>query len=128
MLELYVLNDHGEPVQEPDHMKWAQWLEQAKRLVAVTKIGCYTISTVFLGADHNFGCGRPLLWETCVFGGEHDGEMERYSTLDDAKKGHDAMVGKLTREQLPRVPYRERRIVDDFETIRKHMGEIAKRK
>jgi hypothetical protein len=43
---------------------------------------------VFLGTDHSFGDGPPLLWETMIFGGKHDEFQERYSNLADAKAGH----------------------------------------
>jgi hypothetical protein len=46
------------------------------------------VSTVFLGIDHNFGNGPPLLFETMVFGGEYDGYCKRYSTWEEAEGGH----------------------------------------
>jgi hypothetical protein len=52
------------------------------------------ISTVFLGLDHNFGQGPPLLFESMVFGGEDDGEMVRYSTWEEAETGHKLLVEK----------------------------------
>jgi hypothetical protein len=99
----YILDAEGNPQPEPDPIKWAKWCGKAERHVAITEIGHTTISTVFLGLDHNWGEGPPLLWETLVFGGKFDGEMERWSTLEDAKNGHNAMVGKVTRDALPRV-------------------------
>jgi hypothetical protein len=36
--------------------------------------------------------GPPLIFETMVFGGSKDGEMDRYSTKEEAEKGHEAMV------------------------------------
>ena len=54
-----------------------------------------TVSTVFLGIDHNFGEGKPLLFETMVFGGKLDEETERYSTWEEAVEGHNHMVEKV---------------------------------
>jgi hypothetical protein len=53
----------------------------------------YRISTVFLGLDHSFSEDEePLLFETLVFDGELEGEMERYSTWDEAVEGHAKMI------------------------------------
>jgi len=64
-------------------MDWARWMEAeaAARTVARTDIDeGVRVSTVFLGIDHSFGRGGPVLFETMVFGGEYDQEMERYRT------------------------------------------------
>lgn len=45
----YTLDENGNPVVEPDLMKWAQWMETAQRHVADETIGEARISTVFLG-------------------------------------------------------------------------------
>jgi hypothetical protein len=45
-----------------------------------------SVSTVFLGIDHGFRCDRglPVLWETMIFGGPHDGYQNRYTSRTDA--------------------------------------------
>ncbi len=63
--------------------------------VAATRVGDARISTVFLGMDHSWGGGPPLLFETLVFGGPLDDEMERYSTWEQAEAGHEAMVARV---------------------------------
>lgn len=50
--------------------------------------GSVTVSTVWLGLDHQYGDGPPLIFETMIFGGEHDGYQERYSTKEQALAGH----------------------------------------
>ena len=50
------------------------------------------VSTVFLGLDHNYFGGRPILFETMIFGGNRDQYQERYHTWDEAKIGHDYAV------------------------------------
>ena len=53
------------------------------------------VSTVFLGLDHQWGEGPPLLFETLVF---HDGdgqECTRYATWHAAEQGHAAMVDAM---------------------------------
>ena len=52
------------------------------------------VSTVFLGMDHSWGNGPPLIFETMIFGGKHDMDQERYSTYSEAKRGHLAMCRK----------------------------------
>jgi hypothetical protein len=43
---------------------------------------------VFLGLDHAWDSDIPVLWETMIFGGEHDQYQERYTSYEDALKGH----------------------------------------
>jgi hypothetical protein len=67
------------------------------RRVAETVLGPSTISTVFLCLDHAipFESGpddAPLLFETQVFGGVLDAQIERYASWDEALAGHAAMV------------------------------------
>ena len=56
-----------------------------------------TVSTVWLGMDHSFGDGPPLIFETMVFGGELDQECDRYTTEEQAQQGHAAMVARVQR-------------------------------
>lgn len=97
-----------------DVLEWTRWFEGTDRLVKRDKVRCNTtllkrvlvflglsthheveVSTVFLGTDHSFGVGPPLLFETLVFGGDLDGEMGRYTTWDEAWKGHQTMVSRV---------------------------------
>lgn len=74
--------------------QWAAAFDE-DRSVAKDKVGKVSISTVFLGLCHQFGDGPPLIFETLVFGGELDGEMDRYSTEAKALEGHKAMVARV---------------------------------
>ena len=69
----------------------------ADRTVERTKLNDEVeVSTVFLGMDHNFGGkGNPVLWETLVFGGPLDGEMDRYTSKQEAIAGHKRMVERV---------------------------------
>lgn len=92
----YILDQNGNPVSEPDIFKWGKWFEKVERYVGDTEINGIRVSTVFLGLDHDFGQrSSPVLWETMVFGGILDGEMERYTSLESAKHGHEEMVKKV---------------------------------
>lgn len=89
----YVLK--GKEAVPADTMEWARWYEKADRRVDRTEVGNVTVSTVFLGLNHQFGDGPPLIFETLVFGGELDQEMDRYSTWDEAEAGHKAMIQRV---------------------------------
>ena len=92
----YILDEKGTPVAEPDFEKWAQWFEKAERHVGNETIGNSKISTVFLGLDHAFGGGAPVLWETMVFGGKLDQEQDRCSgSREQAEAMHARMVEKV---------------------------------
>jgi hypothetical protein len=53
------------------------------------------VSTVWLGMDHQFGDGPPLIFETMVFGGPLDDYQWRYVTEAEAIAGHDQVVAKV---------------------------------
>jgi len=55
------------------------------------------VSTVFLGLDHGWGDGPPILFETMIFGGPHDQRQWRYSTIEEAREGHKAAVRLASR-------------------------------
>ena len=87
----YILDAEGEPKEVYDLIAWAKWFETAgsQRQFASTQVSeDVRVSTVFLGLDHAFGSSPPILWETMIFGGEHDGYEDRYSTKTEAEAGH----------------------------------------
>ena len=67
------------------------------RQVAHTRVGDLGwVSTIFLRLDHSFTEeGPPILFETLVFGGPLDGDMERYCTEEEALAGHCRMVERV---------------------------------
>jgi len=91
MMGYYIL-DGKEPVEIFDVMTWAVQIGMTDRIVKQTTLGQTRVSTVFLGIDYQFGEGPPLLFETMVFGGEHNGDQWRYSTWDEAETGHETAV------------------------------------
>lgn len=51
--------------------------------------GDIIVSTVFLSLDHGGPFDTvPILFETMIFGGKHDSRQWRYSTYEEAEKGH----------------------------------------
>ena len=87
MSDKYILNDKI-PVPVHDLLEWAEWMETADRRVNFDMVGDTKISTVFLGLDRSFGGNRPVLFETMIFGGPHDGYQERCSTWEEAEIEH----------------------------------------
>jgi len=95
MTDEYILR--GKVAVPAELLEWAKWFETADMRVAKTTLKDGTwVSTVFLGIDHNFGGGQPLLFETMVFSEKGMGELDldRYSTWEEAEKGHKKMVKK----------------------------------
>lgn len=88
MSEKYILDEQGNPVVEHDLIKWAKWFEVADFHVADDTVDDARVSTVFIGFN-KFGEGAPILFETMIFGGTHDGYQECYTNRVAALAGHD---------------------------------------
>jgi hypothetical protein len=121
----WILDARGIAVPERDPKKWAEWMyAENNRLVARTETCHCTVSTVFLGIDHNFMGKLPVLFETMVFQGEmsqHEGDERpvpvdfeggnsdwvasalwgsnrRYSLKADAVLGHQEVVADIEKQ------------------------------
>jgi hypothetical protein len=90
----YILQDGK--VREADFPAWAAWAytRLPDRLIRHTVIeNNVSVDTVFLAFNQGcIGDGPPLLFETFVQGGPLSGKNVRYTTMDAAVAGHDAMV------------------------------------
>lgn len=81
-------------------ISFEEWLRTAedKRVALNALPNGLRISTVWLGLDHRFGLGPPLIFETMVFDpkrqGNHDLDCARYSTEEEAIQGHKEMCNK----------------------------------
>jgi hypothetical protein len=80
---------------------WGQFMEQpnARRVKWDAMLGGVSVSTVFLGLDHAYGGGKPMLFETMVFGGEFDQLQERCSTYVEAEIQHAIVRKRVWRSQ-----------------------------
>lgn len=95
MINHYILNDQKEIVEVP-LMEWVEWIEHTdKRFLKSSKVGEIKVSSIFLGLDYSFGGKEPLYFETMIFGGKREGEIERYSTYDETMKRHEEIVKEL---------------------------------
>lgn len=71
------------------------------------------VSTVWLGVDHNFGFNRgpPIIFETMVFKNKFelsDYAGRRYSTEEEALRGHEQLVAEWT-ARMPRISRRRKK-------------------
>lgn len=85
-------------------LTWAKWMQEdhSKKILKKTIILCGQVSTIFLGIDHSFlPDSEPILFESMVFGGVHDGKICRYSTWDEAMFGHDKLVSESLMDNSP---------------------------
>lgn len=82
--------DGKKAVPITDARDWASAYDRKNRMVAQTELGEYWVSTVFLGLNHQFGDGPPLIFETMVFPQDSYSELrcDRYSTWKQAEAGH----------------------------------------
>jgi hypothetical protein len=68
------------------------------RRVGLTKLATpdgteISVSTVWFGADHAGTKGAPpLIYESLISGGHGDGRTDRYTTLQEAQKGHSDLL------------------------------------
>lgn len=92
----YILVDR-QPVQVDDYMEFIYWRMQneASMRVEYTYCGPYEVSTVFLGLAHGYHNGRPVVFETLVFGPTGPDYGSRYCTWDEAVAGHARFVSTL---------------------------------
>ena len=92
------MSEHYDRKGNPISMdEWATRLSQEKRIAETTLPDGKLVSTVWLGLNHRFGEGPPLIFETMVFASKEDFadlECERYTTEEEAIVGHQRIVEK----------------------------------
>lgn len=117
MTTRHVLNAAGDPVPEPDLMAWGRWLggSAAARRVAQTVVGAATVSTVFLGLDHNFmRSGPPLLYETTAVMGLIRAWSEDWSP--------DSPVKPVLADAMEDAGYADRDVLDRLRWVKVYNG------
>jgi hypothetical protein len=78
-----------------DHLRWELETPHEQKVVGKDFIKGVEVSTVFLAHNHNFRGGPPLVFETMIFGGGLDHYQARYSTWEEAEKGHAEAVARV---------------------------------
>ena len=98
-MDMYVLDDDNRtPVRCDDIKVWGRWFgeNREKKIVKQDDVLGSRVSTVFLGLNHEWVFNLPpLLFETMIFGGEHDLYCERCTTWDQAVIQHKRAVEML---------------------------------
>ena len=95
-MNCYKLDEQNNPVP-CTIIEMCEWKSDNpdKRRVGFDEQDGVSVSTVFLGSDHSYHDGPPVLWETMVFGGPHNEWCQRYTSHADALAGHKAAVEKF---------------------------------
>lgn len=133
----YILNEAGDVQAVDDVLTWALWFEKSDKRVlrqdyldnpfpptqeqipyllhrhpdleeAIVK-GDWRVmvSTVFLGLDHNWWKGDPILWETMTFFGPLHEDQRRYSSKEAALAGHEeALANAKSAVAVGQINYR----------------------
>ena len=109
MTSQWVIKD-GIAVPEPLNITWAVWMADHREDYHLTDdILGINVSTVFLGLDHSFGRGDPILWETMIFDNEaaddgHVIDQWRFSFQADAYDFHEKKVLSYKAMLTPLIP------------------------
>lgn len=111
--ECGLIDRDGKPLPDryyEDKNKY-RWVSQQR--VGRTNVTCdqgkFTVSTVWLmGVDHAHRLGAsPLIFETMVFGDPYDNELARYSTEEQAMRGHLEVLERLRAGRHPFDPFED---------------------
>ena len=90
----YIL-EGKQPVACDDLVVWGLWHKKADRHVAREERDGILVSTVFLGLDHGYSGGPPMLFETMVFDSDcEEKRCERCSTWEEAEAQHALVCGE----------------------------------
>ena len=98
MIGQYILLEDHTAVPVDDMMAWGAFMEGGieNRRVGYTEIDNYKVYTTFLGLDHAWNGGPPLLFETMIQkADEWLGYQERCSTWQEAEIQHELALIKV---------------------------------
>lgn len=88
-MQYYLLDKDKKPYAVSLEESFKVYDDPDMKITQQNMVGDIKVSTVFLCMDHAWiGEPGPVLWETMIFGGEHDGYQERYTSHEDALAGH----------------------------------------
>lgn len=98
-MEFYILDDDHNPIPT-GYQEYVDYLKSKDGIpiVCKTQILNVEISTVFLGINHSMLHEAPVLFETVIFGGDHDQYQQRYHTWAEAEAGHKEACTMVMRE------------------------------
>lgn len=108
MITYWKMYKDGSVGQAAGLMEWMRTFGEGRAIRQTRYDDGVLVSTIFLGLDSSFSFGpyeaEPVLYETMIFGGDHDGFQERHCTRREAEAGHEFACllarGVLTPEEL----------------------------
>lgn len=97
MHRYYLLDENKIPYKVSAEEGLKVYEDPEMKIVQQDRVNDIFVSTVFLGMDHGWNPNddinyKPVLFETMIFGGEHDQYQERYTSYKDALRGHFAAL------------------------------------
>ena len=93
----WILDANGLAVPCDDLGQWGRWFgNEREKWHLVDEVEGIRISTVFLGIDHSFGKGEPVLWETMAFGPDIEEQWRMGITYWEARDFHRGLVAGYT--------------------------------
>lgn len=84
-----------------EYVQWDGTTPFEAKIVHKDQVGEVEVSTVFLGINHQFFDGPPLVFETMVFGGLRGDYQKRYSTWAEAEAGHVQVLAEVMALESP---------------------------
>lgn len=99
-VKLYILTDTCEPVVAANELEYMAWMASNHQgRIRQTHHEGVKVSTIFLGVTVRYDLlGRPLLFETMVFGGALDRLQVQYATIGEAQLGHVRLLARVKQE------------------------------
>ena len=96
----YILDENNKPVKSTGIQEYSDWekANQDKKYLKQEFVDDIHVSTVFLGLDHGWDSDILVLWETMIFGGEHDQYQDRYTSVEDALEGHQTALNLVNKQ------------------------------
>jgi hypothetical protein len=82
----YYKLDSKKRIRPCSQQTWAKFHNIPTKIIVQDTTNNGFVSTVFLGLNHQFSEGPPLIFETMIFGGTHDDYMARCTTYKQAQK------------------------------------------
>ena len=98
-MNYYTLQDK-KPVKVESYEEWKRWVERANREVRRDELqNGVIVVTVFVGqAECMDETQEPLLFETMIRGGIHDGIVQQFATWEQAEEGHEKALQLVSTE------------------------------
>jgi hypothetical protein len=111
-----------------DLLTWAKWFGTAERFICAETIAQNSVSTIFLGIDHNWNPhGPPILWETMTFGAKLDNHQDQCAgSKEQAEAMHERMVKRVCKAYG--IPYDANRERVNDRSVHRRQSAVRRKK